>query len=83
MTCQLGHISCVFTVGSHVANYYYNQTVIVKNALMLKLKIAIRVKNVISDTKELINKKVLKFMTVAIKKYEVEEFPNYLSGGGG
>jgi hypothetical protein len=51
MTCQIGHIHCVFTVGSHITSYYYNQTVIVKNALILKLKIVIMVRNVISDTK--------------------------------
>jgi len=51
MTCQLGLIRCVFTVGSHITNCYYSETVIVENALLLKLKIAIRVKNITSDTK--------------------------------
>jgi len=52
MTCQLGHIRCVFTVVSHVTNYYYSETVMVKNALILKLQIAIRVKNITSDTQK-------------------------------
>jgi len=52
MTCQLGHIRCVFTVGSHVTNCYYSGTVIVKNAVTLKLQIAIRVKNITSDTQK-------------------------------
>jgi hypothetical protein len=39
MTCQLGYIRCVLTVGSHITYYYYHdQNVIVNNALILQLK---------------------------------------------
>jgi len=54
MACQLGHIRCVFTVGSHVTNYYYSENVIVKNASILKLQIAIGVKNITSDAHKII-----------------------------
>jgi len=52
MGCQYKYIRCVFTVGSYLTNYYYNNIVVVKNTLILEIKTIIRVKNIISDTKK-------------------------------
>jgi hypothetical protein len=40
------YIRCVFTVRSHITNYYY-KIAIIKNKSILKLKIIIRVQNII------------------------------------
>jgi len=51
MTYQHKDICCGFSVGSHITNNYYCNILMVKNKLILKLKMIVRVKNVISDTK--------------------------------
>jgi len=39
-------------VGSHITDYYYNKIVVVKNTVILELKIIIGFKNIISDTQK-------------------------------
>jgi hypothetical protein len=38
MTSQHKYIRCVFTVGSHLTNYYDNKTVVVKKYIRIKIK---------------------------------------------
>ena len=81
MGCQYKYIRCVFTVGSYLTNYYYNNIVVVKNTLILEIKTIIRVKNIISDTKNGQNNKVLKCMAQDMRKIQGRRFPTLFIGG--